>query len=118
VYGLVNIYTDISVERAAFIFRVEGTPIRGKHLPECMTSHFRRQYIHPRESLKSYIKVILYGYITSPRPALGPTQLPIQCALGAVFFGVNRQGLEADYSPPLSVEVKNGGAIPSLLHTS
>jgi hypothetical protein len=29
---------------------------------------------------------------------------------------VNRPGHEADYSPPSSVEVKNGGAMPPLPH--
>jgi hypothetical protein len=87
--GLVDIFTDISEERAASIFRVEeGTPRRGKHLPDYMTSHFRRQYIHPRESLKSYTTVILVNdkakvilYVTSSRPAPGSTQLPIQSGL-------------------------------------
>jgi hypothetical protein len=34
------------------------------------------------------------------------------------FFGVKRPGREADYSSPFSAEVKNGGAIPPLSHTS
>jgi hypothetical protein len=44
------------------------------------------------------------------RPALGPTQSPIQCVPG-----VKRPGREADHSPPTSTEVKNSGAI-ALLH--
>jgi hypothetical protein len=32
--------------------------------------------------------------------------------------GVRRLGREADHSPPSSAKVKNGGAIPSLPHTS
>jgi hypothetical protein len=32
---------------------------------------------------------------------------------GDSFPGVNRQVYEADHSPPSSVEVKNGGAMPS-----
>jgi hypothetical protein len=45
------------------------------------------------------------------RPALGPTQPPIQWVPGAVSTAVKRQGREADHSPT-SFEVKNGGAIP------
>jgi hypothetical protein len=37
---------------------------------------------------------------------------------GAHSPGVKRQGSEADHSRPSSAEVKNGGAIPSLLHIS
>jgi hypothetical protein len=35
---------------------------------------------------------------------------------GAVSARLKQQGREADYSPPSSAEVKNGGAIP-LLHS-
>jgi hypothetical protein len=38
--------------------------------------------------------------------------------IGALSPGVKRSGHEADNSPPSSAEVKNGGAIPSLPHTS
>jgi hypothetical protein len=51
------------------------------------------------------------------RPALEPTQPPIQRELAALSPGVKRPGREADQSPPSSAEVKNGGAIPSLPHT-
>jgi hypothetical protein len=37
---------------------------------------------------------------------------------GAVSPGVKRQGHEADHSAPSNAEVRNGGAIPSLPHTS
>jgi hypothetical protein len=37
---------------------------------------------------------------------------------GALSPGVKRPGREADYSPPSSAEVKNGGAVPPLLHMS
>jgi hypothetical protein len=43
------------------------------------------------------------------KPALGPRQLPLQLVLG-----MKSPGCEADHSPPSSVEVKNGGAIPPL----
>jgi hypothetical protein len=41
------------------------------------------------------------------RPALGPTQLPIQWLPGAVSVGVKRPVRDADHSPPSSAEVKN-----------
>jgi hypothetical protein len=47
-----------------------------------------------------------------------PTQPPIQWVPGALSPGVKRQGREADHSLPSSAEVKNGGAISPLLHTS
>jgi hypothetical protein len=37
---------------------------------------------------------------------------------GAHSPGVKRPGREADHSPACSAEVKNGGAIPPLSHTS
>jgi hypothetical protein len=52
-------------------------------------------------------------FFTACRPALGPTQPPIQWVPG-----VKRPGREADHSPPSSAEVKNGGAMPPLPYTS
>jgi hypothetical protein len=43
---------------------------------------------------------------TASRPALRPTEPPIQWVPGALFLGVNRPGREADHSPPYSAEVK------------
>jgi hypothetical protein len=46
---------------------------------------------------------------TSPRrhrPALGPTQPPIQWVRESLSPGVKRPGREADHSPPTSAEVK------------
>jgi hypothetical protein len=50
--------------------------------------------------------------------SLGPTQPRIQLVPGAVFPKVNRPGRDPDHSPVSSAEVKNGGAIPPLSHTS
>jgi hypothetical protein len=44
---------------------------------------------------------------TASRPALGPTQPPIQWVTRALFLEVKRPWREADHSPPFSVEVKN-----------
>jgi len=50
---------------------------------------------------------------TMSRPALGPTQPPIQWVRGALFLGVKRPGREADHSPPSSAEVKNAWSYTS-----
>jgi hypothetical protein len=52
------------------------------------------------------------------RPALGPIQPPIHWVLGTVSLGSKQQGDEADHSPPSSVQLKNGGTILPLPHTS
>jgi hypothetical protein len=45
---------------------------------------------------------------TTSRPAVGPTQPPIQWVPGALSVEVQRAGHEADHSPPpFSAEVKN-----------
>jgi hypothetical protein len=62
-------------------------------------------------------KIFLFS--TAARPALGPTQPPIQWVLGDLSLGIKRQGREADRSPPSSAEGKNGRAIhppPLRLH--
>jgi hypothetical protein len=43
---------------------------------------------------------------TVSRPALGPTQPPIQWVLVVLSLKVKRPGREADHSPPPSAEVK------------
>jgi hypothetical protein len=57
-------------------------------------------------------------YSTAPRPALGPTQPPIQWGTGVLSPAVKRPKRETDHSPPSGAEVKNGGAIPPLPHMS
>jgi hypothetical protein len=52
------------------------------------------------------------------RAALGPTQPPVQWVRGDFSLRVKQLGREADYSPPSSAEVKNGGAIPPFSHMS
>jgi hypothetical protein len=48
----------------------------------------------------------IFLFTTASRPALGPTQPPIQWVPGALFLGVKRPGREADHSPPYSAEIK------------
>jgi hypothetical protein len=47
-----------------------------------------------------------FYFFMSSRPALGPTQPPIQWVPGALSPGVKRPGREADHSPPTNAEVK------------
>jgi hypothetical protein len=47
----------------------------------------------------------IFLYSAASRLALGPSQSPIQWALGALSPGVKRPGREADHSPPYSAEV-------------
>jgi hypothetical protein len=47
------------------------------------------------------------------RPALGPTQPPVQWVPEAPSSGVKRPGREADHSPPLTLTVREGCACKS-----
>jgi hypothetical protein len=55
----------------------------------------------------------IFLFTTASRPALRPTQPPIQWAPGALFLEVKRLELEADYSFPSSIEVKNAWSYTS-----
>jgi hypothetical protein len=50
------------------------------------------------------LRIILFS--TASRPALEPTQPPIQWKPEALSLGVKRPGSEANHSPPPSAEVK------------
>jgi hypothetical protein len=52
------------------------------------------------------------------KTALGPSHPLIQWVPGALSAGGKAAGGEADHSLPFGSEVKNGGAIPPLPHTS
>jgi hypothetical protein len=54
----------------------------------------------------SPVRVKQFLFSTSPKPALGPTQPPIQLVSGALSPGIKRPGREADRSPLTSAEVK------------
>jgi hypothetical protein len=49
----------------------------------------------------------VFLFTTASRPALGPTQLLIQCAPGVLSLGVTRLGREANNSTASSAEVKD-----------
>jgi hypothetical protein len=48
----------------------------------------------------------------------GPLSLLYFGYQGLFLWGFSGRGREANHSPPSSSEVKNGGAIPPLLHMS
>jgi hypothetical protein len=54
-----------------------------------------------RQELKIFL------FTTASKPALGPTQPPIQWTPGALSMGIKWPGSEADDTPPSSAEVKN-----------
>jgi hypothetical protein len=62
------------------------------------------------------VKEIFLFYTTS-KLDLGPSQ-PIQWVPGSLSPGLKRREREADHSSPSSAEVKNGDALPALLHMS
>jgi len=49
----------------------------------------------------------MFLFYTASRPALRPTQPPIQWVTEALFLGLRRPGREADRLSPSNVEVKN-----------
>jgi len=56
----------------------------------------------------------IFFFATASRPALWPTQPPIQWVPGAISLGVKRQRREADHSHPSSVQVKNAWSYTSI----
>jgi hypothetical protein len=69
-----------------------------------LLAYFRAGRPTGRSSSPGRVKNFLFS--TSSRPALGPTQPPIQWVQGTLSTGVMRPGREADHSPPTSAEVK------------
>jgi hypothetical protein len=60
-------------------------------------------------------KIFLF---TASRPALRPTQPPMQWLLGALSLGIKQQGWEVDHAPQSITEVKIAELQYSLPHTS
>jgi hypothetical protein len=61
-------------------------------------------------------KIFLFS--TASRLVLGPMQPSVFSILRMTYPGVKWPGLEGDYSPASSVEVRNGRAIISFPHMS
>jgi hypothetical protein len=85
---------------------------QSKYSPEHPVSlysslNIRDQVSHP---YKSYTYIDIFA-VTS-RPALWPTQPPVQWVPCAVSLGAKWQGREADHSPLSSPEVKNDRSMP------
>jgi hypothetical protein len=57
-------------------------------------------------------------FATASRPALGPTQLPIQRVPEALSQGTERSEREDDHSPLPNAEVKNAWSYTSITHMS
>jgi len=56
----------------------------------------------------------IFLFTTASRPALGPTQPPIQYVPGALSLGVKRPGREVDHLPPSNDEIKNAWSYTSI----
>jgi hypothetical protein len=57
------------------------------------------------------VEILLFT--TASRPALGPTQPPIQWVPGFLSLGIKRPGSEADHSSPSSALIKNAWSYTS-----
>jgi hypothetical protein len=57
-------------------------------------------------------------FLTASRPHLGPADPPIQWVMWALSLRETRLWRESDHSNPPSAEIKIGGTIPTLPHTS
>jgi hypothetical protein len=93
-------------------FYTDGLPLRSACSP--ISSLFKvAQSVYCRVSRQGQE---FYFYFTVSRRALRPIQ-PLSSGYRGFFPGDKAAGAP-DHSPPSSGEVKNGGAIRSLLHTS
>jgi hypothetical protein len=84
-----------------------------------------RRILEPKrhEAAGSWVRLLdeelynLFLFITASRPALGPTEPPIQGVPWALSLGVKRPRREAGHSPPPSAEVKNVWSYASIPNT-
>jgi hypothetical protein len=71
---------------------------------QCLTTGWTTR----RSGFDSWRGQRIFPLSSVSRPALGPTQPPVQCVPGVLSPGVKaRPGRDADHSPPSSVEVEN-----------
>jgi hypothetical protein len=83
------------------------------HRPECFKflwyNYFALVWFSPRNyrlddmGFESRKGLGIFLFKTASRPALGPTQPPIQWVQGALSVGIKRAGREADHSHPFNV---------------
>jgi hypothetical protein len=94
-----------SIEHFVFVMKAYSVLCEGLDF-QILTPQTKRAPGWPRgrSSSPGMVKNILFS--TSSRPALGPTQPPIQWVLGAVSPGLKQLGREADHSSPASGEVE------------
>jgi hypothetical protein len=59
-----------------------------------------------------------FSLLRTPQTGSGAHPASYSKGSGGSFLGPKRLGLEANHSPPPNAEVKNGGAVPPLRHTS
>jgi hypothetical protein len=62
-----------------------------------------------------WVKNFLFSALS--KPALRPTQPPIQWVLGPLSLGVKLPVHEADHTPPTSADIKKRGSKHPLPHT-
>jgi hypothetical protein len=72
---------------------LQSEPRRRSRYSDCLRAG------RPRGRSSSLGRVKNFHLFMSSRPALGPTQPPIQWVQGALSLGVKQQGLEADHLP-------------------
>jgi hypothetical protein len=81
-----------------------------QHIQLIMKSNVHIYYstITLRSGFDSRRRQRIFPVASVSRPALGPTQPPVQWIPGVLSPGVKaRPGRDADHSPPSSVEVEN-----------
>jgi hypothetical protein len=86
----------------------------------CLPVHHCQSIYRQAKGWKSGVRFTRtrgFSQLTASKPALGPTQTPIQWAQGALSPGVKLPGHEAHHSPSTSADIKNGGALPALTYT-
>jgi len=86
------------------------------HVPAICDSSISK-VVNGQLGFNSQKRLEILLFTTASRPALEPTQRPIQYIPTALSLGVKQQRREADHSP-LAPMLRMGGTIPSFTHTS
>jgi hypothetical protein len=75
--------------------------------PYTQRSHHSKQTTVSTNEIRFPKEAGTFLLSTTPRPALGPTQPPIQWLPSGLSVGIKRTGREAGHSLPSRAEVKN-----------